>query len=282
MQPAVKAMTRLGFFKVMAISTVFSAFMSTFVAWVFGFFIDVPNYDVHIKLAFIIPFFVSPGFSYFTALAMKELKRVRMNAQKAARLDHLTEVFNRRAFFEAETRALEKYRPEERRKILFIDIDHFKGINDRFGHEGGDEVLREFARLLRSNLRKDDLVARFGGEEFVIELPGASMAEADAIAERIRARGASLRRRLPLQPHRLHRQHRHFERRLRRPAGPPAEHGRRPAISGQAIRPELHSPAGRGAGNGAGRGARRPPARLPRGLTGTPHQVPALSGRTQI
>ena len=187
MQPAVKAMTRLGFFKVMAISTVFSAFMSTFVAWVFGFFIDVPNYDVHIKLAFIIPFFVSPGFSYFTALAMKELKRVRMNAQKAARLDHLTEVFNRRAFFEAETRALEKYRPEERRKILFIDIDHFKGINDRFGHEGGDEVLREFARLLRSNLRKEDLVARFGGEEFVIELPGASMAEADAIAERIRA-----------------------------------------------------------------------------------------------
>ena len=61
MQPVVKAMTRLGFFKVMVISTVFSALMSTFVAWVFGFFIDVPNYAVHIKLAFIIPFFVSPG-----------------------------------------------------------------------------------------------------------------------------------------------------------------------------------------------------------------------------
>ena len=171
----------------MAISTVFSAFMSTFVAWLFGFFIDVPNYAVHIKLAFIIPFFVSPGFSYFTALAMRELKRARMSAQKAARLDHLTEVFNRRAFFEAETRALEKYRPEERRKILFIDIDHFKSINDRFGHEGGDEVLRAFARLLRANLRKDDLVARFGGEEFVIELPGASAEDAEAIAERIRA-----------------------------------------------------------------------------------------------
>jgi diguanylate cyclase (GGDEF)-like protein len=187
MQPAVKAMSRLGMFKVTLISTIFSAFMSTFVAWVFGFFIDVPNYAVHIELAFIIPFFVSPGFSYFTALALRESKHARISAQKAARLDHLTEVFNRRAFFEAEARAQEKYRPEERRKILFIDIDHFKSINDRFGHEGGDEVLREFARLLRACLRKDDLVARFGGEEFVIALPGASTQDAEAIAERIRA-----------------------------------------------------------------------------------------------
>ena len=114
-----------------------------------------------------------------------------MSAQKAARLDPLTEVFNRRAFFEAEAVALGKFRPSDRRMILFLDIDHFKSINDRFGHEGGDEVLRAFSKLLRSSLRKDDLVARFGGEEFVIELAGASATDAEMIAERIRAEAQS-------------------------------------------------------------------------------------------
>ncbi|MEA1832147.1 PleD family two-component system response regulator [Methylobacterium durans] len=71
---------------------------------------------------------------------------------------------------------------------LILDIDRFKGINDTYGHEAGDEVLRTFAERLRTHTRNIDIVARYGGEEVVIILPDAGIAEAQAIAERIRER----------------------------------------------------------------------------------------------
>ena len=71
---------------------------------------------------------------------------------------------------------------------LILDIDHFKGINDSFGHEAGDEVLRGFAERVRQHTRPVDVVARYGGEEVVVILPEAGLAEAQIIAERIRER----------------------------------------------------------------------------------------------
>ena len=71
---------------------------------------------------------------------------------------------------------------------LILDIDHFKGINDSYGHEAGDEVLRGFAERVRQHTRPVDVVARYGGEEVVVILPEAGLAEAQAIAERIRER----------------------------------------------------------------------------------------------
>src|SRR6185437_3323520 len=70
--------------------------------------------------------------------------------------------------------------------LLVIDIDHFKKINDSFGHDVGDEVLREFAARLVSNVRAIDLPVRFGGEEFVVVMPETELADAHRIAERIR------------------------------------------------------------------------------------------------
>jgi two-component system cell cycle response regulator len=70
--------------------------------------------------------------------------------------------------------------------LLVIDIDHFKKINDSFGHQVGDEVLREFAVRLASNVRAVDLPVRFGGEEFVVVMPDTELADAQRIAERIR------------------------------------------------------------------------------------------------
>jgi len=85
---------------------------------------------------------------------------------------------------------------------LLLDIDHFKKINDSFGHDVGDEVLREFAVRLASNVRAIDLPCRYGGEEFVTIMPETSLDDAERIAERIRryisgspfrvARGAEL------------------------------------------------------------------------------------------
>jgi two-component system cell cycle response regulator len=67
-----------------------------------------------------------------------------------------------------------------------IDIDHFKKINDNFGHDAGDEVLREFAVRLASNVRAIDLPCRYGGEEFTVIMPGARLEDAQRVAERIR------------------------------------------------------------------------------------------------
>lgn len=70
--------------------------------------------------------------------------------------------------------------------VLVLDIDHFKAVNDSFGHDAGDEVLREFAVRLATNVRAVDLPCRFGGEEFVVVMPGTTLEDAHRIAERIR------------------------------------------------------------------------------------------------
>ena len=76
--------------------------------------------------------------------------------------------------------------------VLVIDIDHFKRINDTYGHQAGDEVLRSLARILNQTLRKTDTVARYGGEEFAVILPGADAASALGFAEMLRQRVRTL------------------------------------------------------------------------------------------
>jgi two-component system cell cycle response regulator len=106
--------------------------------------------------------------------------------------DSLTGLHNR-LYLETHLATLFKRAVERRRtlSILMTDIDRFKLINDTFGHDGGDEVLREFARRLRRNVRGSDLASRYGGEEFFIVMPDTDSALAAVVAERIRREVAS-------------------------------------------------------------------------------------------
>jgi diguanylate cyclase (GGDEF)-like protein len=103
-------------------------------------------------------------------------------------IDPLTGVNNRRY---VEMRLVEEVGRSRRRggalSCLFIDIDHFKLINDNFGHQCGDEVLREVASRVKAELRLSDTLGRFGGEEFLVLLPDTQMSDALNVAERIRA-----------------------------------------------------------------------------------------------
>ena len=101
--------------------------------------------------------------------------------------DQLTGLHNRR-YMEGQLGALVKRATlgGDPVSALMIDIDHFKKINDAFGHDIGDEVLREFAVRLASNVRAIDLPCRYGGEEFTVIMPGAQLADAQRVAERIR------------------------------------------------------------------------------------------------
>ncbi|HRD27103.1 MAG TPA: PleD family two-component system response regulator, partial [Caulobacter sp.] len=101
--------------------------------------------------------------------------------------DQLTGLHNRR-YMEGQLGALVKRASHGGDPVsaLMIDIDHFKKINDAFGHDIGDEVLREFAVRLASNVRAIDLPCRYGGEEFTVIMPGARLEDAQRVAERIR------------------------------------------------------------------------------------------------
>ncbi|MEK1890981.1 MAG: PleD family two-component system response regulator [Phyllobacterium sp.] len=107
--------------------------------------------------------------------------------------DSLTGLHNR-LYLETHLATLFKRAVERRRplSILMTDIDRFKLINDTHGHDGGDEVLREFAKRLRRNVRGSDLASRYGGEEFFIVMPDTDVAIAAIVAERIRREVASM------------------------------------------------------------------------------------------
>lgn len=108
-------------------------------------------------------------------------------AERLASLDPLTGAYNRRTFHETAERTLAlARRAGQPLSILMIDIDHFKGVNDQHGHRIGDEVLRVLAEVVRSQLRKEDLLTRFGGEEFCVMLPQVPGPGAVVVAGRIR------------------------------------------------------------------------------------------------
>jgi diguanylate cyclase (GGDEF)-like protein len=117
----------------------------------------------------------------------QELIAAREELRAKAMHDQLTRLLTRGAFFEVcELEFARARRGRMPISIVMADIDHFKSINDRFGHLGGDVVLREAARRLRASFRKEDAVGRYGGEEFVALAMGCSGDDAVKLAERFR------------------------------------------------------------------------------------------------
>lgn len=109
------------------------------------------------------------------------------NGLKMAVIDPLTGIYNRRYAAQHMNRVMERAREIDGLfAVMMIDLDKFKAINDRYGHDAGDAVLREFSRRLQENIRGVDLVARFGGEEFFVAMPDVDQVAAAAAAERIR------------------------------------------------------------------------------------------------
>jgi diguanylate cyclase (GGDEF)-like protein len=129
-------------------------------------------------------------------LAQTNLKLQQREAQIVALTltDSLTGVGNHRRFDQDLTTEIKRFeRTGEPLSALMADLDHFKAINDGFGHDAGDKVLAAFGELLRQQLRATEVATRIGGEEFVVLLPHTALAEAILIAERLRAATAELR-----------------------------------------------------------------------------------------
>lgn len=116
-----------------------------------------------------------------------ELRRKNQELQQLSNTDPLTGLNNRRHFMDLFQRELERaVRYGDPLSFVMIDIDYFKRVNDRFGHQTGDEVLRHVASILQRGLRTGDILGRYGGEEFALLLPQTSLDGAFAAAERYR------------------------------------------------------------------------------------------------
>ncbi len=118
---------------------------------------------------------------------IKRIQESEATLSELARIDGLTGLQNRRAFDEALAEMHARMRrTDETGAVLFVDVDHFKRINDTYGHAAGDDVLRAISKLVTSSLRPFDGIYRIGGEEFCVLLPGVSMTAASDLAERLR------------------------------------------------------------------------------------------------
>ncbi len=128
---------------------------------------------------------------YSRHTARQELVRMAQLYERVSRTDELTQLSNRRDMQHQLEKEFSRYKRHNHHfSVILLDVDHFKLINDSYGHDAGDHVLVEIAQLLRETSRELDLVARWGGEEFLILLPNTTLLQALKLAERIRNRVA--------------------------------------------------------------------------------------------
>lgn len=121
------------------------------------------------------------------ALLIHELEESRKTLSVLANTDALTKLTNRHSFFPRAVEAIKLMQHQRQPfSVLMLDIDHFKTINDNYGHPGGDHVLIQVAEILSNNIRKNDILARYGGEEFAIAAPNSTRLTALKLAEQLR------------------------------------------------------------------------------------------------
>jgi diguanylate cyclase (GGDEF)-like protein/PAS domain S-box-containing protein len=129
----------------------------------------------------------APSFTG-TVQDITERKQLELRLEQLATVDDLTGAQNRRAFTtQSQIELRRALRFKHALSFLFLDIDHFKQVNDQYGHNFGDQVLATFSTICQSKLRPSDVFARYGGEEFVLMLPETDIAQAGVVAGRLRA-----------------------------------------------------------------------------------------------
>lgn len=117
-----------------------------------------------------------------------KLGKITSSFHKSIYIDTLTQLNNRKFFYDRISDTMKKLQKKQSHvSILIIDLDNFKNINDTYGHIAGDEILKQVSNIFKQSVRATDIVTRWGGDEFVIALPGANTEDALIIADRIRS-----------------------------------------------------------------------------------------------
>ena len=141
-----------------------------------------------VLIGIVIPFIIAPLITLFVSKQAYDLYLAYNEIETLSKTDQLTGMYNRHYFIDmAEKQMAIARRYQQPFSVLIIDFDHFKQINDRFGHLAGDLVLKEAAALIQHQVRQSDSAARYGGEEIVVLCSNTTRDKAIHIAERIRA-----------------------------------------------------------------------------------------------
>lgn len=120
-------------------------------------------------------------------VAVSNLEKAHLRIITLVNTDSLTRLANRRFSIEFLEKAMAfAKRHEQALSVIMADLDNFKSVNDTYGHQAGDQVLAAFGQVMQASIRQEDLAARFGGEEFILMLPGTAIEDATILAERLR------------------------------------------------------------------------------------------------
>lgn len=137
----------------------------------------------------VIPLLLAPPFFFYLLSKLRQLAIANSRLMQIASTDNLTSCLSRAAFttlVDAYLSKVSENRTETEGALIVFDVDHFKSVNDRFGHDNGDKALKLIVQKVKSEVRDIDLLGRMGGEEFAIFMPGVSRGSTMAVAERIR------------------------------------------------------------------------------------------------
>lgn len=178
---------KLGRVKTIIIITVFSIIASEIMYIFLGKFLGVEVHKVGFIISGVVPLTLVPLTSWFTIGLLIKIHHMEVEMRELATFDDLTKVMSRKAFLtNAEVLYKLNKRDSKPLAMLYIDIDDFKDINDKYGHNIGDMVLSSFGEKLKENKRESDLVGRLGGEEFAFVLPETDGSGAQTFAKHLK------------------------------------------------------------------------------------------------
>ena len=175
---------------IVALSVALSVIFTNMIMEIFSAGINVQGLAVSI----VMPIMLGGPMTFFLMLKHEQLRHANRRLEYLASTDWLTSCLNRGAFTGIVVRHLDRRTgdADAAGALLIVDADDFKSVNDRFGHDSGDDALRQIANAIRLAVRHGDVVGRLGGEEFGIFMPGADLAAADHVAERVRRAVAAI------------------------------------------------------------------------------------------
>lgn len=179
--------SRIGALRATLLLCLISSICSFGFTWLLLSFSDSPRMGNAVWISLLVPVPLTLVFGGICITLVISLDRAWGQIHELAMLDALTGLNNRTHFMPAAQRELDLARRHgQPLTLMVLDVDHFKNINDTVGHLGGDDVLVQVAQRCRQALRTTDLLARWGGEEFIMLLPNTPLAQARQLAERVR------------------------------------------------------------------------------------------------
>ena len=186
----IEHLARIGRFSTVAIitiaTTVVSVAITAIAATILSNFAGTVNFGWAIAFAYVVPVVVTPLISWPLIGLLLRIHQSEEKMRDLASHDSLTGLLSRHAFFENGNSYISLAKRDQNMfSVLIIDLDHFKSINDKYGHPAGDAVLKLFADIVNSVSRNSDIIGRLGGEEFGLVLPSTGSAEAVEFSQRL-------------------------------------------------------------------------------------------------